>query len=121
MCRNYGRADREDDLLAGSATGTHGLCVACERSCLYWRSPPFFVFSAKAACLGVLKVGDKRWYTRIEPRFRPNEVGAGAGAQQRIHHTHKVIQAVPSSKKSNSKKNVVKILNFKLKKDPGQA
>ena len=86
MCRDYGCADREDDLLARSATGSHGLCVACERSCLYWRSPPFFVFSAKAACLDVLKVGDNRRYTGIEPRFLRNEVGAGRGAAQRSNH-----------------------------------
>ena len=83
--------------------------------------PVFLAISVKVACLGVLKVGDNWGCTGIEPRFQRNGVDPGPGAQQRSNHIHKVIQTVPSRKKSNAKTNVVRILNFKLKKDPGQA
>ena len=73
------------------------------------------------ACLGVLKVGDNRGYTGIEPRFPRNEVGPGRGAQQRSNNIPYVIQVLAERKISSFKKNVVRILNFEKKFGPAQA
>ena len=122
LCRNYNRAGRGDGQLSQEVS--RRLPINCERAqrlrlCCW--GPPLLAISAKVACLGVLKVSDNWGCTGIEARFQRNGVGPGQGAQQRSNHTHKVIQTVPSRKKSNAKTNVVRILNFKLKKDPGQA
>ena len=50
--------------------------------------PAFLAISVKVACLGVLKVGDNRGCTAIEPRFRRNEVGPGRDTEQRSNNTH---------------------------------
>ena len=48
--------------------------------------PAFLAISIKVASSRVLKVGDNRGRTGIEPRFRGNEVGPGRGAEQRSNN-----------------------------------
>ena len=83
--------------------------------------PAFLAISVKVVCLGVLKVGDNRWYTRIEPRFRRNEIGLGGNTQQLGDHIENRKYAVAELKISSSKKNVVRILNFQIIFCPGGA
>ena len=83
--------------------------------------PAFLQISIKVASSRVLKVGDNRGCTGIEPRFRGNEVGPGRGAEQRSNNIHQVVQDLDRPKISSSQKNVVIILNFQIIFGPAQA
>ena len=87
LCRNYNRADRDDGQLSQELSRSLPIIVSGLRETVGWLlEPTFLAISVKVACLGVLKVGDNRGCTGIEPRFQRNEVGPGRGVEQRSNN-----------------------------------